>query len=360
MEFSVSCKCENGELTTYINDVDANKYTMYAYYLCDNSNNILVKQGYINKNKFSFKIKSTGMYYVRGFIKYKDDKTGEYIKKSKKSKKINCTIIEPETIKEDDNFDIYNTKPSVNKQRLTEDIHKIYQSKGYYFYRSNFDNIPCNDTWKVLKSGYQSINTKYYDDCSFMMCSKGFDVFINYPENKPIYAYNTVIVDEDTYICIGKTDDLAIKDYKFFEGYDYVRAINNSYNTVKFTRDFYSADDLTFIVDTLQSNITHKYSQVFNLSENMYIISYNNNEIVAKLADTEYIVRLKQWGNPVKLSIIHNKNNAKTLVFNATAEEHIFITTITIENKDGLVRIGNEYRESSLLEYNSECKILEL
>lgn len=360
MEFSVSAKYENGKLTAYVNTIDANEFSMYAYYLYNEKGNELVKQFYIEQNIFSFKIEDTGIYYIKCYVKFKNNLADEYNIQSKLTPKVKCVVNEIMVPNKDNDFDIYNNKPSVNKQRLTEDIHKIYQSKGYYFYRSNFDNIPCKDTWKVLKSGYQSISTKYYDDCSFIMYSKGFDIFMNYPENKPINAYNTVIVDDDTYICIGKTNDLGIIDYRLSDTYDFVRSINNSYNTVKFTRDFYSADDLTFIVDTLQSNVTHKYSQIFNLSGNMSIISYNDNEIIAKLADTEYIVRLKQWGNPVKLSIIDNKTNIKTLVFDITSEEHIFVTTITIENKDGLVRIFDDYLQASLIEYDKEHKTLKL
>lgn len=270
-----------------------------------------------------------------------------------------------------------------NQKRKTEELYKIYPLSGYYFYRSNKSSDEDNkDTWKMFKAGYSSVTHKHCDDCSFMLYSKGYEIFVDcgvYGYTKDAYreyftsakAHNTVVVDDSTYICNkNKMNEVGFSQNEHLDIYDHITAFNNSYNGVKFTRDFYSADDLTVLVDTLQSNKKHTYSQIFHLSEQMRIISANDNEVVIKLADTGYIVRLKQLGTPVKLSVIKGDVNKAdygiisrgtnhldvitTLKFDITADNTQFITSIAIENQDSMVRIGDEFKKSDTISLDFE------
>ena len=88
MEFTVTCKFRHGKIVAEINAPEANEHTKYAYYLYDSNGKVLIKQGYINHNIFEFEPEVTGIYYVKGFVKYKNSLENEYNKKSKSSDKI--------------------------------------------------------------------------------------------------------------------------------------------------------------------------------------------------------------------------------------------------------------------------------
>ena len=62
----------------------------------------------------------------------------------------------------------------------------LYADSGIYFYRSLYDEKPSMDTWKMLKSGYSNITHKHADDGSFMLYSKGYEIFTDCG----IYSYN--------------------------------------------------------------------------------------------------------------------------------------------------------------------------
>lgn len=269
-------------------------------------------------------------------------------------------------------------------QRKTEEIHKFYSKAGIYFYRSNQDEEHKLDTWKMVKSGYVQTTHKHADDCSFMLYSKGQEIFVDggiYGYTKDDFrkyfvsakAHNSIIVDDNSYICDAKRMDLiGVKGYQFFENYDHIRMFNNAYDGVVWERDFCSADDLTIIMDSIASEELHTYSQVFHLSENVEIIKHSDEEVVLKLNESGFYVRLHQFGEPTKLSIIYgNKSEANyglisraenhldtitTLKFDLVGKFGIFATAITIEDSEGKVRLGNSFKKAKWLKYLSKEK----
>lgn len=70
MEFTVACRLENGKLVVEANAAKADETTQYAYYLCEESRGVLVKQMYISKNAFSFDLPGSGQYFVKVYVRH--------------------------------------------------------------------------------------------------------------------------------------------------------------------------------------------------------------------------------------------------------------------------------------------------
>lgn len=268
--------------------------------------------------------------------------------------------------------------------------HKVYPSAGVYFYRSAQDETIRNDTWKTIKSGYSKTAHKHADDCSFMLCAKGYEVFVDggsgiYGYTKDAFrshflsskAHNGIVVDDTSYPCdMSHKDLVGMKAHKFFPNYDHIRVFNNAYESVEWERDFCSSDDLTIVMDSVVSESEHAYSQIFNLSEQMEVISANDREVLLKLADSGYVVRLRQFGDPAELSVIYGdkttpgyglisraENHLDTIItlkFDLTGRAGIFATAITIEDKDGRVRLGDRFEEADQLCYEATTKTFEM
>lgn len=278
--------------------------------------------------------------------------------------------------------------PANKMCRCTNEEHKFYPLTGYYFYRSNWGDEASHDTWKLLKSGYVQTTHKHADDCSFMLYSKGYEIFVDcgmYGYTRDAFrayfisalAHNTVIVDNVTYPCNQKHIGCAgMRGYHAFPGYDHVRVFNDAYSGVKFQRDFCSADDLTLIMDTLESHRKHTYSQLFHLGEQMELINADDREVVIRLADSGYRVRLRQYGGPVKLNLFRGNKKKPglglisrgtthldvitTLKFDLVGSSGVFVTAITIEDEHGAVRLGDTKAQADELCYDSQTQTFTL
>lgn len=270
------------------------------------------------------------------------------------------------------------------------EVSKVYPDAGYYFYRENWDGETVSDaTWKMLKSGYSSRTHKHADDCSFILYSKGYEVFsdtgwYNYMSGTPYRTYfisssahNTVTVDEKSYSPTAENAGKAeILSYETADQLDYVLAHNDMYNGVEFDRHFWSSGDLTVLYDNMISDETHTYSQLFHLSEHMKIVSAAENETVLQIADTEYLVRIRQM-RPTALEVYHGRSDAQplyghisrsinqvaesdTLRYTQAGAQADYITVITIEDKNGMVALKNgvEIHYTDIL-YDAEKQTIE-
>lgn len=273
-------------------------------------------------------------------------------------------------------------------RRHTPEEHKIYPLAGYYFYRSNRGDMPQQDTWKLLKSGYVQTVHKHADDCSFMLYAKGYEIFVDgglYGYVKDAFrsyflsakAHNTVVVDDSSYPChIDQKDSVGMSGYFFGKEYDHVRVFNNAYEGVGFQRDFFSVDDMTILLDTLRSNRKHTYSQLFHLGEHMEVLLSSNQEVVVRLADSGYIVRIHQYGDPIRLHVIRGNISKPgyglisrgtnhldvitTLKFDLSGKNGVFATAITIEDPDGFLRLGEIKACSRDLRFHADTKTFTL
>ena len=279
--------------------------------------------------------------------------------------------------------------PEENQRRKSPETHKIYPQSGYYFYRSD-RNVEANqDTWKCIKAGYVTTTHKHADDCSFMLYSKGYEIFTDcgiygyaIDNDTRLYllsakAHNAVVVDNSSYTAGWNEKNLVgLSAYEFSPICDHVQVFNQAYKGVYYQRDFYSADDLTILHDRLISQQSHTYSQLFHLAEDVKVLFSRDREVLLSIGSSGYVVRIRQLGAPVRLSVIHG-NKAKadyglisrkeghldtidTLKFDLMGENGEFITAITIEDKNGTVRLWDDRENAEGLHYDAQKQIVSL
>ena len=214
--------------------------------------------------------------------------------------------------------------------------------------------------WCMFKSGYTSMNHKHADDLSFMMHCKGHDIFVDtgvfsysFSSKYRNYfisalAHNTVIVDNHSYpVSPNHFDTTGIFAHDVNNGfYNYAGGFNNAYSGVEIDRHFYTFDETIIIYDNIRSDDVHTYSQLFHLGQEMSIVKMDNNEVVLKIADTDYLVQITQHlGNTsishyygenkeCKYGIISNKMNTlddiNTLKFDILGSDVDIITQISV------------------------------
>lgn len=244
---------------------------------------------------------------------------------------------------------------------------KLYPKSGYYIYRSSWEKEKFKEaTWMMFKSGYESRTHKHADDTSFMLYSKGKDIFVdpgwyNYVTGDKYRdylisakAHNTVIVDGKSY---SVTEPNAykvgiIKGDLENPNYDYVLGFNKMYKGVQIDRHFYNLkEDAIILYDDIVSEQEHMYSQLFHTSEYIDILEADDNEVLMSIADTDYNVRIRQMTQDTKLEVHYGDNNGEeygylsrslnkiepiyTLEFKKQGNSTKYITLITIEDKGG-------------------------
>lgn len=262
--------------------------------------------------------------------------------------------------------------------RHSETTHAVFPITGQYFFRSNSADLPQNDTWKFIKSGYSNTTHKHADDLSFMLYSKGYEIFTDsgiYGYKNDIYrkyfasalAHNSIIVDNQSYIADRKhMECVGMTDYSFFDEYDRVSVFNKAYQGVCINRDFCSDGDLTILYDYVESDDYHVYSQLFHLAENISVVSSSDRHVRLKIGDTGYFVDILQLGDPCRIQVINGNKSIpqyglisrtenhidtiSTLKFDMVATFGLFTTVIAITNAEGYIRLNN----------NKKCKIDDL
>ena len=233
----------------------------------------------------------------------------------------------------------------------------------------------------MVKSGYKKIAHKHADDLSFMIYSKGNEIFTDcgmYSYRNDKYrtflasakGHNTLIVDEQSYLVSNDINSrTGIQSYEFFNDYDHIRLFNDSYFSPKLTRDFCSCGDLTVIYDYSIADEEHNYSQIFHLAENIGIISSNKNETVLSIADTGYYVIIKQINDVDNLEVIHGdkeKGNYGivsrygghldeiiTLKYNKKTQNVKYVTIIAIVDGNGNIQLDNTMVNKNDIEYKN-------
>lgn len=254
-------------------------------------------------------------------------------------------------------------------KNIKRNEHKIYPKSGLYFFEKQNDVEKVNRTYKFFKCGCSSLVHKHADDLSFILYSKGKEIFIDggfsgYQRDKfrkyftSAKAHNTIIVDNKSYV-INKDlpQKVSFTNYYLGDDYDYIVAENKAYDGVNITRTFISIDDCTLISDVCCSNEVHTYSQLFHLGEDVSILDYSDNEVTIKIND-DFYVKLVQFTNDTKLEIFNGENqdsefgyvsraineikNINTLKFNITnVDKATFKTGIFIIDKENKISMYN-------------------
>lgn len=269
-----------------------------------------------------------------------------------------------------------------DKGEKPDDLSAVYPKSGYYFGRNYWgmeDTDPTAATWTMFKAGYLSKTHKHADDLSFMLYSKGYDIFVdpgwyNYMSGSKYRDYfvsakshNTLIVDGRTYSpTVENSYKTGIFSYNLGENWDEVTAYNNMYGGVQIDRHFFYGGDVIVLIDNIKSDSIHEYSQLFQLSEHMTIESSCDTELVAAVGDSGFKLRIRQMGDIPSLNIINGNGGSSeygylsrvmnkvqdinTLKFDICGDNVTLVTVISVENSDGKVLAS---KKNALCDYNS-------
>ena len=269
-----------------------------------------------------------------------------------------------------------------DKGEKPDDLSAVYPKSGYYFGRNYWgmeDTDPAAATWTMFKAGYLSKTHKHADDLSFMLYSKGYDIFVdpgwyNYMSGSKYRDYfvsakshNTLIVDGRTYSpTVENSYKTGIFSYNLGENWDEVTAYNNMYGGVQIDRHFFYGGDVIVLIDNIKSDSIHEYSQLFQLSEHMTIESSCDTELVAAVGDSGFKLRIRQMGDIPSLNIINGNGGSSeygylsrgmnkvqdinTLKFDICGDNVTLVTVISVENSDGKVLAS---KKNALCDYNS-------
>ncbi|OEH86743.1 hypothetical protein BHU72_00255 [Desulfuribacillus stibiiarsenatis] len=160
----------------------------------------------------------------------------------------------------------------------------------------------------LFQAGFHSLIHKHADDCSFVFSKGDIDIFVdsgmyNYEERnvyrkyvRSTYAHNTVTVDNKSYEIsqsnVGKSEilDFAEKDNIIF-----MRGKHTLYEGVVYYRSIFYFKEYSslYILDEMFSCEQHEYRQIFNLGENVHIISLNSQKCLMNV-DNKYVVEIIQ------------------------------------------------------------------
>lgn len=253
------------------------------------------------------------------------------------------------------------------------DAHSAYYPKsGYFISQNTFKKEHLQEaTWVMFKAGYVSSTHKHADDLSILLSSKGHEIFIdpgmyNYMNGDSYRdylisprAHNTVNVDGQTYsTTVENSSKTGLLHHTRENGYAYVLGFNNMYPGVEIDRHFYSINDAIVLHDDIRSDAQHTYSQLFTLSEDMQVLSLTPQETVLKIAETDYTVRIRQYGSIPRINLLRNEkddqgnlygvasaslneiHDVNTLKYDLTGTDVQFITVITIEDVNEHVTIS--------------------
>lgn len=249
---------------------------------------------------------------------------------------------------------------------MPDSLSAFYPHSGYYIGRNSWAADGFSDaTWTMFKSGYSSKTHKHADDLSFMLYSHGYDVFAdtgwyNYVSGNfyrdhfvSSRAHNTLIVDGKSY---SPTDENSSKtgilQTASEDGYDYVLGFNEMYPGVSLDRHFYYLGNAILLYDNMVSTDEHTYSQLFQCSEYTEIVESSSTEVLLRLADTGYYVRIRQLhaSGPLDFNVYHGDTKTgygfisrqmnhleeiNTLKFDAVGTDYDLVTLITIEDASG-------------------------
>ncbi|MBR5272121.1 MAG: heparinase II/III family protein [Clostridia bacterium] len=244
----------------------------------------------------------------------------------------------------------------------------VFPQAGYFVAREYWDasegadevTVYSDCVWTMFKSGCLSTAHKHHDDLSFMLYAKGYDVFVDSGffsfNSKNVtrraltnaVSHNTVIVDAESYeLRSSNLSDVGLCDYVIDhpDGYSYACGFNNAYNNVSIERHFYYFGQAILIFDDIHAVSSHRYTQIFNLGEDIKVVSVSNEEALMQISKTGYYARIRQLSPTLLSSSMQSEGNISRvankltstgrLSFDVNGANTCFVTLITIEDRNG-------------------------
>jgi len=168
----------------------------------------------------------------------------------------------------------------------------VYQDAGVAVFKNDWKQV--NPIYFALFNGFHSTVHKHGDDLSFVLTCQQTDYFVdsgkyNYDGDDPyrvfarsVFAHNSIAVDDKDYDVrnahnIGKS---IIEKYVITSNYSYVKGSHTLYDGVKITRSvIFFNDGAIYFHDSIESNDSHTYTQIFNVGKDVHIDDTDTNNV---------------------------------------------------------------------------------
>ncbi|MBT3772621.1 MAG: hypothetical protein HOE92_05670 [Euryarchaeota archaeon] len=170
----------------------------------------------------------------------------------------------------------------------------VYVDAGVALFKNDWDVSPA--IYFALFNRFHMVTKhKQCDDLSFVLTYQDTDYFVdsgkyNYDERDPyrilmrsVFAHNTIAVGDESYDIedsnnIGTT---AIEHYGITSEYSYVKASHSMYDGVKISRTvIFFNEGAVYFHDQIESDENHKYTQIFNIGQDVIINDSNQNNVI--------------------------------------------------------------------------------
>lgn len=198
-----------------------------------------------------------------------------------------------------------------------------YPDGGIAIYKGNKQNANEIVNW-VFTAAFHSTVHKHADDLSFLLKFGKTNYFVdsgryNYREKDPfrkyfrsVFAHNSIAVDEKTYsLTRDQKGRSQITDYGSNEKYTYVRGTHKLYEGITITRLLLQLNDGALIIhDKIDSKHHHKYSQLFNIGQDVKVNTSDSGETFVFESQLENsFITMKQLLIPDKVEQYEGNEN---------------------------------------------------
>ena len=175
----------------------------------------------------------------------------------------------------------------------------VYTDAGIAIFKNDWVND--KPIYFSLFNAYHSSVHKQSDDLSFVLTYGETDFFVdagkyNFVEDDPyrifirsVFAHNTISVDNKTYDFREQSfiGNPTIDDYSIGLDFSYVKASHRLFEGVEITRTvFFFNEGAVYIHDSIKSDVSHSYSQIFNVGQDVILdINQSSNISLTSIID---------------------------------------------------------------------------
>ncbi|MGW6383128.1 heparinase II/III family protein [Peribacillus butanolivorans] len=264
----------------------------------------------------------------------------------------------------------------INELPLLKDA--VFNDGGVAFFRNNWDTA-VNPLYFMFTDAYHSVVHKHADDLSFILSYGETDYFVdsgkyNYATDDPyrqyitsIFAHNSIAVNDESYDIksdklVGKSE---ITEFESKPSYSYVTGQHSLYNNVEIERTvIYLKPSNMIIHDRIISDEKNKYSQIFNIGENVKINKLNDQEFLLesqldstsiKLTqlesdDIEGVDIYKGSEDPIRgwqSYTLNEKHPITSVYFNKKGKNQSYMTVINLDRNESIQDVKYSAKQDS-------------
>lgn len=258
---------------------------------------------------------------------------------------------------------------------------KAFKDGGVAFLRNNWKTAE-KPMYLMFSSAFHSTVHKQADDLSFILSYGSTDFFVdggkyNYNQEDSyrqyftsVFAHNSIAVNDQSYVINpDKIGQSKIINFKSTPTYSYITGRHTLYDNIVIERTIiYLKPSNVVIHDKILSDDENKYSQIFNVGENVTVNKVSDKEFLLKSKLDSTSVRLTQLDssslagvdiysglkNPIKgwqSYSLNEKHPINSIYFNKKGKNQSYFTLL---NLNGNEKVKNAHYYSSTKSYEFE------